>query len=55
MSSSFDRQSRPGIHCVFEKDTDAVKVANTVRDDHVVQYPGWASQRTLRLDAEAGG
>jgi hypothetical protein len=40
---SVDRQGRtPEIHCVFEKDTDAVKLANAVGASAAGRYPGWA-------------
>jgi len=49
-----DRQGRtPEIHCVFEKETDALKVASTVGATATGRYPGWASQRTFLLDAYA--
>jgi hypothetical protein len=39
-----DRQGRtPEIHCVFEKETDALKVASTVGATATGRYPGWAS------------
>jgi hypothetical protein len=51
---TIDRQGRtPEIHCVFEKDTDALKVAKTVGATAAGRYPGWASQRTFLLDAYA--
>jgi hypothetical protein len=47
-----DRQGRtPEIHCVFEKDTDALKLAKAVGATGAGRYPGWASQRTFGLDA----
>ena len=49
-----DPQGRtPEIHCVFEKETDALKVASTVGATATGRYPGWASQRTFLLDAYA--
>jgi hypothetical protein len=49
-----DRQGRtPEIHCVFEKETDALKVASTVGAAATGRYPGWANQRTFLLDAYA--
>ena len=51
---TIDRQGRtPEIHCVFEKETDALKVASTVGATATGRYPGWASQRTFLLDAYA--
>jgi hypothetical protein len=51
---AIDRQGRtPEIQCVFEKDTDALKVASTVGATAIGRYPGWASQRTFMLDAYA--
>jgi hypothetical protein len=51
---TIDRQGRtPEIHCVFEKETDALKVASTVGVTATGRYPGWASQRTFLLDAYA--
>ncbi len=43
----------PEVHCVFEKDTDALKLANAVQADRAGRYPGWRSQHTFTLDAEA--
>jgi hypothetical protein len=49
---TIDRQGRtPEIHCVFEKEADALKVATTVGATATGRYPGWASQRTFLLDA----
>src|SRR5260370_37524884 len=49
-----DRQGRtPEIHCVFEKETDALKVARNVGATAAGRYPCWASQRTFLLDAYA--
>jgi hypothetical protein len=46
-----DRQGRtPEIHCAFEKDTDALKLAKAVGASAAGRYPGWASQRTFLLD-----
>jgi hypothetical protein len=43
-----DRQGRTReIHCVFEKDTDALKVAQAVGASVAGRYPGWASQQTV--------
>jgi hypothetical protein len=40
---SIDRQGRtPEIHCVFEKDADAFKLANAVQADRAGRYPGLA-------------
>jgi hypothetical protein len=51
---TIDRQGRtPEIHCVFEKDSDALKAATTVGATATGRYPGWASQRTFLLDAYA--
>ncbi|MEA2917169.1 MAG: hypothetical protein QOJ15_9250 [Bradyrhizobium sp.] len=51
---TIDRQGRtPEVHCVFEKETDALKVASTVGATATGRYPGWASQRTFLLDAYA--
>jgi hypothetical protein len=49
-----DRHGRtPEIHSVFATEADARKLANAVRADRAGRYPGWASQRTFTLDAEA--
>ena len=46
-----DRQGRtPEIHCVFEKDTDALMLAKAVGASAAGRYPGWASQQTFLLD-----
>jgi hypothetical protein len=46
-----DRQGRtPEIHCVFEKDTDALKLAQAVGASAAGRYPGWASQRMFLMD-----
>jgi hypothetical protein len=49
-----DRHGRtPEIHCVFEKDIDALKLARAVQADRAGGYPGWKSQCTFTLDEEA--
>jgi hypothetical protein len=46
-----DRQGQtPEIHCAFERESDVAKVAKALHADVVSRYPGWASQRTFRLD-----
>ena len=46
-----DRQGRTTeIHCVFEKDADAQKLAQAVGASAAGRYPGWASQRTFLMD-----
>ncbi len=54
---SIDRQGRtPEIHCVFENDADALKLAQAVGATAAGRYPGWASQRTfLLVDATRRG
>ena len=48
---AIDRQGRtPEIHCVFEKDADAQKLAQAVGASAAGRYPGWASQRTFLMD-----
>src|SRR6266478_3456020 len=48
---TIDRQGRtPEIHCVFEKDSDAQKLAQAVGAGAAGRYPGWASQRTFLMD-----
>jgi len=51
---TIDRQGRtPEIHCVFEKDTDPLKLAKAVGASAAGRYPGWASQRTFLPDDDA--
>jgi hypothetical protein len=46
-----DRQGRTTeIHCVFEKDADALKLAQAVGASAAGRYPGWASQRMFLMD-----
>jgi hypothetical protein len=40
----------PEIHCVFEREADAAKVAEALQASASSRYPGWASQRTFRLE-----
>ena len=48
---AIDRQGRtPEIHCVFEEDADAQKLAQAVGASAAGRYPGWASQQTFLLD-----
>ena len=48
---AIDRQGRtPEIHCVFEKDADALKLAKAVGASAAGRYPGRASQQTFLLD-----
>jgi hypothetical protein len=48
---SVERQGRtPEIHCVFEKDADAQKLAQAVGASAAGRYPGWASQRMFLMD-----
>jgi hypothetical protein len=50
-----DRQNpTPEIHCVFEKDSDALKLAKAVGAHSAGRYPGWASQRTFGDEALRG-
>jgi|SRR5215468_10918807 len=44
---TIDRQGRtPEIHCVFERELDAAKLAKALHAHVASRYPGWASQRT---------
>jgi hypothetical protein len=48
---SVERQGRtPEIHCVFENDADALKLAQAVGASPAGRYPGRASQQTFLLD-----
>jgi hypothetical protein len=50
---SIHRQGRtPEIHCIFEKDADALKLAKAVGATDAGRYPGWASQRSPRSSPE---
>src|SRR5262245_16601497 len=49
-----DRQNMtPEIHCVFERELEVALVAQALEAHVASRYPGWVSQRTFRLDAEA--
>jgi len=51
---SIDRQGlTPQIHCLFEREADAGKVAGALQANVAARYPGWASQRTFCLDDKA--
>jgi hypothetical protein len=51
---TIDRQNpTPEIDCVFEREIDARRIADALGARIAGRYPGWASQRTFRVDAKA--
>jgi hypothetical protein len=44
----------PAVHCAFEVEDDADKLATAMHARGIGRSPGWALQRSFRLDAEVG-
>lgn len=40
----------PAIHCAFESEADAARLARTVRAIEIVRYPGFRSERAFHLN-----
>jgi hypothetical protein len=48
-----DDPSGDTVHCAFEAEADADKLANTFMARPIGKYSGWLSERSFRLDAAA--
>jgi len=46
-----DEPTGNAVHSAFEAEADAGKLADVLLARTIGQYPGWASQRSFRLDA----
>ena len=45
-----DRQRGPAIHCLFEREEDALRLARAMNARRSDTYPGWKSQRAFSLE-----